>query len=79
MTEGPAKQDIEELVRRLESAPYPIADIREAGQMLAGAQAHAQEGYEREQWNRHAGVGQLKNAARNCITRLWPARLAPVT
>lgn len=41
MTEEPAKQDIEELVRRLESSPYPVADIREAGQILAGAQAHS--------------------------------------
>jgi len=41
MTEEPAKQDIEELVRRLESSPYPLADIREAGQILAGAQSHS--------------------------------------
>ena len=36
MTE-PALQDIAELVRRLESGPYPIADIREAGELLAQA------------------------------------------
>lgn len=40
MTEVPANQDIEELVRRLESSPYPIADIREAGQILVGVQPH---------------------------------------
>ncbi len=36
MTE-PAQQDIAELVRRLESGHYPVADIREAGELLAAA------------------------------------------
>ena len=36
MTE-PAQNEIAELVRRLENSPYPIADIREAGELLAGA------------------------------------------
>lgn len=33
----PAQSEIAELVRRLENSPYPIADIREAGELLAGA------------------------------------------
>jgi hypothetical protein len=41
MTEQPAKQDIEELVRRLESGKYPAAHIREAGEILVSVQAHA--------------------------------------
>jgi hypothetical protein len=41
MTEEPAKQEIEELVRRLETTPYSAADIREAGQILVTMQAHA--------------------------------------
>jgi hypothetical protein len=35
---GPALQDIQELVRRLETTAYPVADIREAGELLAAAQ-----------------------------------------
>ncbi len=42
MTEEQVKQDIEELVRRLESSPFSSSDIREAGQLLVGAQAHSQ-------------------------------------
>src|SRR4051812_39511300 len=34
MTEQPPKQDIEELVRRLETQNYPVVHIREAGQIL---------------------------------------------
>lgn len=41
MTEEPARQDIEELVRRLESGTYPAAHIREAGQILVSAQQPA--------------------------------------
>lgn len=36
---GPAQQDIRELVRRLETDHYPVADIREAGELLASALA----------------------------------------
>lgn len=36
MTE-PARQDIQELVRRLETASYSAAEIREAGELLASA------------------------------------------
>lgn len=36
MTE-PAQHEIAELVRRLENSPYPISDIREAGELLAQA------------------------------------------
>jgi hypothetical protein len=39
MTEQPAKQEIEELVRRLESGAYPLDHIREAGEILASVQA----------------------------------------
>jgi hypothetical protein len=39
MTEQPAQQEIEELVRRLESGKYPASDIREAGEILASVQA----------------------------------------
>jgi hypothetical protein len=41
MTEVPPKQDIEELVRRLESSNYSTSDIREAGQILSKAQPPA--------------------------------------
>lgn len=40
MAEQPPRQDIEELVRRLESGPFPLEDIREAGQILVSVQAH---------------------------------------
>ena len=40
MTEMPANQDIEELVRRLESSPYAISYIKESGQILVGVQTH---------------------------------------
>lgn len=40
MTDEPARQDIDELVRRLKETPYPSADIREAGQILVGLQPH---------------------------------------
>lgn len=40
MTEQqPARQEIEELVRRLESGSYPIEHIREAGEILASVQS----------------------------------------
>lgn len=39
MIEEPARQEIEELVRRLESGKYPAAHIREAGEILASVQA----------------------------------------
>ncbi|MDQ3002393.1 MAG: hypothetical protein M3Y08_14170 [Fibrobacterota bacterium] len=39
MTEQPAQQEIEELVRRLESGKYPASDIREAGEILASVQS----------------------------------------
>ena len=39
MTEQqPAQQDIDELVRRLESGHYPLEHIREAGEILASVQ-----------------------------------------
>lgn len=38
MTQEPAKQEIEELVRRLETTPYSASDIFEAGQILAESQ-----------------------------------------
>lgn len=41
MAEGPSKQDIAELIRRLESSPFPTPHIREAGELLVGAQDHA--------------------------------------
>ena len=39
MTEQPAQQEIDELVRRLETTTYSAADIREAGEILAMAQS----------------------------------------
>jgi hypothetical protein len=40
MTEQqPAQQDIDELVRRLESGRYPLEHIREAGEILASVQS----------------------------------------
>jgi hypothetical protein len=39
MTEQPAQQDIDELVRRLESGKYPADHIREAGEILASVQS----------------------------------------
>jgi len=39
MTQEPAKQEIEELVRRLETTPYSASDIHEAGQILAELQS----------------------------------------
>lgn len=40
MTEQqPAQQEIDELVRRLESGKYPLEHIREAGEMLASVQS----------------------------------------
>jgi hypothetical protein len=41
MTEQPAQQEIDELVRRLESGKYPADHIREAGEILASVQAPA--------------------------------------
>ncbi len=41
MTEQPTKQDIEELVRRLETGAYPLVHIQEAGHLLVSAQPHA--------------------------------------
>jgi hypothetical protein len=41
MTGQPAHQEIEELVRRLESCGYPLEHIREAGEILASVQAPA--------------------------------------
>jgi hypothetical protein len=41
MTEQPAQQEIDELVRRLESGKYPVAHIREAGEILASVQSPA--------------------------------------
>lgn len=35
MTEKPARQEIDELVRRLRSSSFPLRDIREAGEILA--------------------------------------------
>jgi hypothetical protein len=35
MTEKPARQEIDELVRRLRSSPFHLSDIREAGEILA--------------------------------------------
>lgn len=39
MTQEPAKQEIEELVRRLQTTPYSASDIQEAGQILAESQS----------------------------------------
>jgi hypothetical protein len=39
MTEQPARQDIEELIRRLETDKYPLQHIREAGEILASVQS----------------------------------------
>src|SRR5690606_33652181 len=41
MTELPPRQDIDELIRRLEAGPFPLDDIREAGQILVSVQAHS--------------------------------------
>ncbi|MDB5106758.1 MAG: hypothetical protein JWP91_4447 [Fibrobacteres bacterium] len=41
MTEQPPQQDIDELVRRLESGKYPADHIREAGEILASVQSPA--------------------------------------
>lgn len=37
---APAQQEILELVRRLEADRYSVADIREAGELLAAAMPH---------------------------------------
>lgn len=42
MTEKPARQEIDELVRRLQSGPFPLADIREAGEILASVHTSAE-------------------------------------
>jgi hypothetical protein len=41
MTEQPARQEIDELVRRLENGKYPPDHIREAGEILASVQVPA--------------------------------------
>lgn len=41
MTEQPAPQEIQELVRRLETGQYPLDHIREAGEILASVQSPA--------------------------------------
>ena len=40
----PSRQDIEELVRRLQNGNYPLSDIREAADILVGVQPNG-EGY----------------------------------
>jgi hypothetical protein len=61
MTEEPARQDIEELVRRLENGPFPLDHIREAGQILVSIQSHpASYRMALEFWeSRHAQVRTL--------------------
>ncbi|HLP43405.1 MAG TPA: hypothetical protein VK465_18020 [Fibrobacteria bacterium] len=42
MTEKPARQEIDELVRRLRSSHFHLADIREAGEILASVHTPAE-------------------------------------
>lgn len=42
MTEKPARKEIDELVRRLESGTFPHEDIREAGEILASVHSQAE-------------------------------------
>lgn len=42
MTQKPAKQEIEELVRRLQIGSFRLADIREAGEILASTHTSAE-------------------------------------
>ena len=42
MTEKPARQEIDELVRRLQSGHFPLSDIREAGEILAAVHTPAE-------------------------------------
>jgi hypothetical protein len=42
MTEKPARKEIDELVRRLQEAPFPLTDIREAGEILVSVHTQAE-------------------------------------
>lgn len=42
MTEKPARQEIDELVRRLQTGRFPLSDIREAGEILASVHTPAE-------------------------------------
>lgn len=42
MTEKPARQEIDELVRRLQTGHFPLSDIREAGEILVGVHTPAE-------------------------------------
>ncbi len=42
MTEKPARQEIDELVRRLQNSHFHLADIREAGEILASVHSQAE-------------------------------------
>jgi hypothetical protein len=42
MTEKPAREEIEELVRRLQTGNFPLAHIREAGEILASVHTPAE-------------------------------------
>lgn len=42
MTEKPARKEIDELVRRLQTGHFPLSDIREAAEILVGVHTPAE-------------------------------------